>query len=138
MATNYPSVFTIKGEAINATMLASNVKTAVAVPSRGVLKSILGAYTTANQTAVGAIDVWLNGSTLISAIVPTTGVVGAPLNLFNSTGVSSANGGGFGGPSSSSTQTGLAGGFLVNAGDVLVTDASSCVATNFTYIIQVI
>lgn len=132
----YPSVFTIKGEALNATMTASNVKTAVVVPTRGILQAVLGCYTTANQTAVGAIDVWQNGSTLIAGIVPSTGVLGAPLNLFNSTAVSSANGGGFGGLTTTSSATGVPGGFLVNAGDVLVTDASSTVATNFTFVIQ--
>lgn len=120
----YPQFYPFKTRVLNATSTSSNTIMAVPVPARS--KFINAYYVTtplASQTAVGTIDITVNGSTAGTAggFSGWTGIT-----VTTSTGNTSTNLG-------TSVSAGVQ---YLNAGDVLATVASSVVGGGVSFVLQ--
>ena len=119
-----PIYYPFKSRVLNATTITSNTVAEVAVAARAQLLDVWVAPL-ASQTAVGAIDITINGSTAAGAgaIATTTSTAGTAMHLYSAY-------------SNSASINSTGGQLFLNAGDVLGTSSSSCVATNVTFVVK--
>lgn len=120
----YPVFYPFKSRVYNATMTSSNTTSAVAVAARSKLLNVWYAYN-ASQTAAGAVDITINGSTAAGAgaIATTTTTAGTSVQLYSIF--------------SNTASLNSTGGILyLNPGDVLGTSGSSQAAGTVTFVVQ--
>jgi len=119
-----PIFYPFKTRVLNATSTTSNQIVSVPVPARAkFINAFVATTPLASQTAVGTIDVTVNGTTA-GLSGGNTGWTG--ITVTTSTGNSSTNLG-----------TGVSAGVqFLNAGDVLATIASSVVGYSVSFVVQ--
>lgn len=110
-----PTFFPFRTRHYHATAISSNGIAAVPVVARGKLISVSIAPLKTDQTATGAMDIAVNGSTAagLGAVAISTGVAGVISYTYAPTGA-----------------------VIVGAGDVFSTVSSSVVATQTTLVVQ--
>jgi len=110
----YPIFYPFKTRVLNATSTSSNQTVSVPVPARAkFVTAYLATTPLASQTAAGAVDLCVNGSTAIGGVSITTSTGNSSTSLGFSTSV-----------------------VYLNAGDVLSTVASSVVGYSVSFVVQ--